>query len=461
MASELIKDLKSKGPESLYVFFGDEYLVKEQLQELISEVLEPDLRDTNLITLDGANLDIGALSLHLFTPSLFGGPRVVVVEQTAVFMTKTDRRKLIDKVLASWKGNERKSAFRAFAQLLSIAGMGPEDLSDGTRWATELLGSSARTDEVEALGRLAQSFLAEGKKADAGTDEAALEEILRDPFPEGTILILTALEVNQRSKLFKAVKKRARVVECTVRRERYGKQTERAFFDERVRGELARGGKTISHGALEKMYARSGNDMRGLHSELQKLIAYMGDRQQATESDVEELFTDSHEAAFFDFAAQLRTADLSKCLPALHENLKIMGHPLQTLAVTANEFRKLMAARELLFTVFRSSWRPGMDYRTFQSVAKAAREQYPQLTAKGKLNLLSGKDYPLFLALKDAQRFPMEKLIRIMEAILEADIMMKSSRLGSASPQTIMENLVIRICAIAGPDKRLPGARSR
>ncbi len=461
MKSKLIEDLKSKGPESLYLFFGDEYLVKEQVQELIAEVLDPELRDTNLITLDGVHLDLGALSLHLFTPSLFGGPRVIVVEQTAVFMGKSDRRKLIDKVLSSWKSNERKPAFRAFAQLLSIADMGVEEISQGSRWATELLGSTARTDEVEALERLAQAFVAEGKKVEAATDEAAVEELIREPLPEGTILVLTAPEVNQRKKLFKAVQKRARVVECNVRRERFGNQTERSFFDERVREELAQSDKTIDHKTLETMYARSGSDMRSLHSELQKLVAYMGDRKRVTGADVEELFTDSHAADFFDFAAKLRTADLSQCLPALHENLKIVGHPLQTLAVTAGEVRKLMAARELLFTVFRSTWKPGIGYRAFQSIAQTAREKHPYLTGKGKLNLLSGKDYPLYLALKDAQRFPMEKLISIMEAVLEADIMMKSSRVASASPQTIMENLIIRICAIAGPDKSSPGVGTR
>jgi hypothetical protein len=56
------------------------------------------------------------------------------------------------------------------------------------------------------------------------------------------------------------------------------------------------------------------------------------------------------------------------------------------------------------------------------------------------------KDYPLYLYLRDAQKFPMEKLTRIMEAVLGADVLMKSSKLGAHAPRAILENLVLTIC---------------
>jgi hypothetical protein len=52
----------------------------------------------------------------------------------------------------------------------------------------------------------------------------------------------------------------------------------------------------------------------------------------------------------------------------------------------------------------------------------------------------------------------MERLIKIMEAVLEADVMMKSTRVGNRSPEAIMENLVLTICGQArgkaGREKR-------
>jgi hypothetical protein len=105
-----------------------------------------------------------------------------------------------------------------------------------------------------------------------------------------------------------------------------------------------------------------------------------------------------------------------------------------------------MVARELLFTVFKSTWKPRMQYNGFVSVAKQVRDENPELMGKGKFKLLSMKDYPLFLYLRDAQKFPMNKLMTIMEKVLEVDVKLKSTRLGSRSPQTLLEDLVFTIC---------------
>ncbi|MFC1835892.1 DNA polymerase III subunit delta, partial [Thermodesulfobacteriota bacterium] len=198
--------------------------------------------------------------------------------------------------------------------------------------------------------------------------------------------------------------------------------------------------------ALETMYNRSGKDIRRLQSEVEKLVGYLGTRKQITVEDVERLFGDFHEAAFYEFNTAVRSADLGRCLVALHENLRIVDHPLQTLASLANEIRKLMVARELLFTVFQPHWKRGMSYNRFKQVVETVREENPHMMEKGRFNLLTNKEYPIYLALKDSQKFSMERLIGIMQAIHEVDVMFKSSRIGSVSPASLMEGLVMKIC---------------
>ena len=134
---------------------------------------------------------------------------------------------------------------------------------------------------------------------------------------------------------------------------------------------------------------------------------------------------------------------------ALHENLSGGAHPLQIVAAIANEFRRLTVARELLFTVFRPYWKPGMRYESFVQVLGEVRNEQPSKKSKEKLDLLALKEYPLYMYLRDAQKFPIDKLIKIMEAILEADIAFKSSRLSRTAPGTILENLLFRICPSA------------
>jgi DNA polymerase III delta subunit len=447
--------MKKKAPSSeraetsggIYLFFGDEFLVKERVNKLVDDFLDPKLRATNLMIFDGVNLDAAGVSSHVRTPSLFGGARVIVIEQTTLFMGRTDEGKLAVKAIESWKAGDRKAAFRALGQLLNLAGLKSSDIQQDVDWTSQILGNSAGPEERAALARLAEAYLEGGRPSGATGDQELIEDLVLSTLPEGTILVFTAPGVDKRKKIFKTVEEKGHVVECSVQHEKYGTGLDKTFFEERVREVLSRAGKEIAPEALEKMYARSGTEIRLLESELGKLVGYVGERRKITSRDVETLFSDFHEAAFFELNNVLRTADLKRCLPALHENLKVVSHPLQTLAAMATEFRRLMVARELLFTVFRSSWKRGMNYQSFLPVLKKAREENPGLTQKGKLNLLTMKEYPLYLYLRDAQKFPMEKLTRIMEAILEADVMMKSSRLGSQAPKAVLENLVMIICA--------------
>lgn len=451
-------DVAASGNEALYLFFGDEFLVKEQVHGLIDKTIEPELRNTNLIVLDGNSLDLGDLSALLFTPSLFGGGRVILVEQATMFMGRGNQDKLLAKVTQSWKTGDRKVAMKTFTQLLAVSGVDTPELAGGSEWMSMVTGKSASAEDRDVLADIARAFVEEGGRIPSGSDEAAIEELITSVFPEQTVLIFTAPSADKRKKVFKTLQKRGRVVECAVREQKYGAGLDRSFFDKRVKETLSKAGKSIAQDALDEMYSRSGKELRRLHGEVEKLIGFVGDRERITVKDVESVFTDFHEAAFFDLINALRTADIRRCLPALHENLRLVDHPLQTLAVIAGDIRKLMAARELLFTIFRSSWRPGMSFESFKPLAARAREEYPELASKGKHKVLSFSDYPLYFALRDAQKFPMDKLVRIMESILEADIMMKSSRLGNQSPGSILENLVFTICS---PVDRAPHASTR
>ena len=439
----------SSGPieDSLYLIYGDEFLVKEHARGLVDRVVAPEVRGTNLVALDGNGLDLGELSTLLFTPSLFGGGRVILVEQTPLFMGRSDQGKLLEKVTRSWKAGDQKAALKAFIQLLAVAGVTAADLASGTEWISAIGVRSVSADDSEILGRVAQAFVEKGDAVPSAKDEEVIEELISSSFPEETVLIFTAPAVDKRKKVFKALQKRGRVVECAVREQKYGAGLDRSFFEKRVTETLGKAGKSISPDALRTMYARTGKELRRLHGELEKLIGFVGDRERITAKDVESVFSDFHEAAFFDLINALRTADLSVCLPALHENLKLVDHPLQTLAVIAGDVRKLMVARELLFTVFRHSWKPGLSFDGFKPLARRMREEHPEMARKGKYRVLSMTDYPLYLVLRDAQKFPMDKLVRIMEAILEADILMKSSRIGSQNPGSILENVLFTMCS--------------
>ena len=262
------------------------------------------------------------------------------------------------KVIDSWDGGDRKAAFRAFAQLLSLLGIDSGNLENSSDWIDEVLGGSTTARDREALSEICREFLEENGTTELKGSEAALEELILSSFPEQIFLIFTAASVDKRKKIFKAVEKQGRVVECAVPREKRGATLEKGFFEDQVRQALSGSGKNINPRAMQVMYSRAGGDLRQLHAEIDKLVAFVGGRKEINVQDVETLFDDSHETEFFEFTNALRSTELAKCLPALHKNLRIVSHPLQTLAIISNDIRRLMVARELLFSTFRETWNP-------------------------------------------------------------------------------------------------------
>lgn len=429
----------------LNLFYGEEFLVREAARNFIDGVLPESVRDTNLIVFDGAGVRLADVIEEVYTQSLFGGHKLILIEQTTLFLSGSDNPKLLKKAVDAWKAGSKRSALRSFGACLSMSGA---KLSiDMT--ASELIsdsGLSARGSGAEILLELAGAFIQQGSKIPAQNDEQALDNLITGNIPDDITILFTALEVNTRQKSFKLFQKYGNVAHLAAKQERFGPALDKDFFNNHVKDILRAAGKEITPSALDKMRSLSGLGMRSLQSELDKLIAYIGERKKISDKDVEELFLDSSQSSYFDFIDALHSGDLQKTIIQVNENLKTVEHPLIVLGSIAAEFRKLIIARELLFTVFAKDWKPSISYKAFQEIVSRAKRSHPELFNQ-KNKVLNMHEFPLFKLLRAAQKIPLEKLVRIMESILEADIALKSTKLASKSPNIILENLIIQICS--------------
>lgn len=82
-----------------YLYGDDDYLKEEAVQQLIDAAVDPGLRDFNLETRRGADLDAGALGSLLGTPPMMADRRMVVVRDVGAL--KKDARQALDRYLAS------------------------------------------------------------------------------------------------------------------------------------------------------------------------------------------------------------------------------------------------------------------------------------------------------------------------------------------------------------------------
>jgi DNA polymerase III delta subunit len=439
-ASKSVKD------ENLFLFHGDEFLIKQKVSSLADHLLDPEGRTTNLLVLDGSNFDMGDLASHLLNNPLFGGNRLAIVEQTTIFSGMGSISKLLSRVIEAWKASDSKTAFRNLKQIIGLSGVKADGaISDS--WLNEI-DEISKLDLAsrDAIFQAARAFSSEFSGSIKSGDENSIAELLQNPLPSDAYLIFTASAVDKRNRLYKLVEELGVVEELKPRFDRSYVKLDRAYFQKTVRDFLQDYNKTISQDALDLAFMRSGKDLRRIRSELEKLATFVGNRKEITSSDVQQIFSDFHEAAFFDLNRAIRQSDSKQLMAALHENLKVVDHPLQTLAALASEFRKIIVARELLFTHFQSTWKPDLSFDEFTTVAGRVRLQRPPVkNSKNKFDLMGQKDFSLFQLLKTAQFYSLQRLTTIMEAILQADIQIKSSKLGSYSPEIILEHLVLII----------------
>src|SRR5450759_5484623 len=86
---KIFADLKKGVLAPCYLLYGEEeYLINEALQKILDLIMPQADRDFGLFFLDGENADIDNLSDLILSPSLLGGRKVVVVQNTIIFHSR-------------------------------------------------------------------------------------------------------------------------------------------------------------------------------------------------------------------------------------------------------------------------------------------------------------------------------------------------------------------------------------
>ena len=116
--------------------------------------------------------------------------------------------------------------------------------------------------------------------------------------PESTCIVFVEQEVDKRNRLYKAVKEHGRIAELA-------RQEEKDLIMWAARY-LKKNGKSVSASTLEELLMRTGQDMNNIMSELDKLVAYVGDRDAVTVEDVREAVTSRTENRIFEMVRELR-----------------------------------------------------------------------------------------------------------------------------------------------------------
>ena len=191
---------------------------------------------------------------------------------------------------------EKSALAAAFADLVeeglrafNVERIHAGDLTTGDRLADGVaaLVAAARTLPMMSPRRVvvvmqAETLLMPRRESEAAARALAqLEELFESPEPQ-TALVLVAAALDRRSRMFKALQRRATVVECGV-------VADLNDAERFVRTRVAAAGASIEPAAARMVAQRAGIDVRRLRADVERLMLYALGQPQITVDDVREV----------------------------------------------------------------------------------------------------------------------------------------------------------------------------
>jgi DNA polymerase III subunit delta len=448
----IIDQVKSGAGLPLLLLFGEDLRVQEACTALLDSLLPESERAFNLERFDGRATSWNQVEAALNTAPFFPGKKVVWVENVTYFISRDQKEELGQKVLQIWSEGRKDEASRLLLDLLAVEGWTQEQWeqlhaagSAGSLMELLELDETEAREEAQALVAYCRSKGMDLSQR-RGPEEQRLAELLDQGLPPWGFLLMTAAQVDRRTRLYKRLEESGTVLQLAVERDRSGRIS-REQLAEFVNQRLRQAGKTIESQARDMILLRAADDLRGVQQELEKLLLYVGDASSIRAADVEVIFTDRGEGWVFDLTRSIAERD---AVAALAHLARLMGqgeHPLKLLGTIATEVRRLLAARRLIDGELRGRWTRRLSFQQFQ-----------QNVLKQGTPLLTRNPYADFLCFERADRFSLAELRAHLVSIHDADARLKS---GSQDGRLAMEKLILGMCTGVRKEKASVETRNR
>lgn len=239
-----------------------------------------------------------------------------------------------------------------------------------------------------------------------------ISEYLDNPAPF-TIVVFEAAALDQRMRLAKTFAEKA----VTVSVDLCADSGERARLAVPLSIDMAKElGAELDRDAAEELCDILDGELAAIHTEVEKLSAYAGDRKKITRADVDLLVISSQKYEVWDLADMLAERKAAQALEFLDSLLREGEAAVALLGGLAWMYRKLLEAQELP---------PGTNGWQAASRLKMRAEAAD-------------------LAMRRSRKFPKSQLTKGLAALYEADNRLK---LGGYSQRAVMEFLVTQLAS--------------
>jgi len=404
--------LKSENPAKVYLIFGEDFLINIVLSDIINALIPESDREFNYEKLDIKESSIETVLESMNTYSFFSETKIFTVAIDQLFF--------------------------------KVARLKKEDMKE--------------EDETDT----------------AQEDAVLLQAAIEKGFPDKNLIVFTAVKVDKRKMLYKAVKKTGMIVDCSIPQgnRMADRKAQEAVLFECMRLIVSENGKTMDKRAFTSLMNTTGFDLSIFARNLEKLVSYVGKREVITEEDVTSLVSRTKKDPIYELTGAISEKKVDQALFLVNSLLEDGLYPLQILAGITNHIRKLLLVRDFMEKAFgqNSESQTGISYDYFKnnivpamtssdSELKQYIEKQEMLMAvedgssessgnKGaKTDLLMVKNpnnpYPVFQTFIAAGRFSKNELIDAMKHLGEADMLLKTT---GQDAKMVMDRLIFNLC---------------
>ena len=468
-------DPKQNPLSSIYLIHGEELLYKTALDRLLDLLVPGENRQLHYEAVDGDRENMVAVVEKVNTFSLLSGPKVVAIVGSKIFYSKKDTLSFAEKAKVAFDdGNLKKAA----GYILDLIGM--LSLTFGEISAEDPCSSLKLDPEQFGDGNWLKKIIAHCNDNGLPIPERQnhadfLKAAVEKGFPKGNYLIITTDMVDKRRSLYRTLSDYGTVVDCAIPRgdRRGDRLAQDAVLAEHMVPILKNGKKTMGRVAYQALVEMTGFDLRTFANNLEKLVSYVGDRKEITVDDVETVLRRTKKDPIYELTNALADRNTERSLFFIASLLDDGIHPLQILAACTNQVRRLLLVKDFVLGNNGQSWQPGLSFDQFKrrimpaivehdrsllewidswqaTPASKSGKKNASKKRKPKTDLLVAKNpknpYPVFLMLRNSEKFTQDELVAAMKCLNEADLQLKSS---PVAPRLVIEKTVIEICAKA------------
>lgn len=294
------------------------------------------------------------------------------------------------------------------------------DVLDSARTGS-LLFPAQRLLVVESPPRRIDYVPSPHEELSAG-DKKAIQDYLRDPPPDTSLIIIFPGRIRRSSPLVKFFSSFASAVEVTEMKPLKGRK-----LGDWLAGRFQAEGYTATPEAVARLIDLVGGDLRLLDMEVKKLITFAGEKRRVELDEVDQVSGWIRSYVEWELANQLEQGNYKQCLLVV-QNLKRKEdvRDTQILALVTNFFRNLMLVKLRL-----------------EEGQKSRKQIFSEVKPQIKENFRSLYDAQFQQVFSLAEAFTLEDLGYILSRLSEVDLKLKSS---SLSFQALLEAFLFEYC---------------